>query len=363
MSTPTPPCGSSAVFAASLVDCVSPNATERTITVDQTNRSVIVGEQVIVKWLLRPMPYDKTGAQVMQHLNEVGFQQMPTFYGIHEDKGLVLATASEYVPGSSDGWTWCTDDLQDVVDGIESRESFIASVAELGTLAADLHCALVSDSSTIPMPIHEGLLAPWHDHAASLLERALAVTDQDAQATLSTCLPQVEAAVQELCAIESTMLQAVHGDLHVGQVLRADGQHFLVDFDGNPLALRGTEQRAAPAASDLAALMQSIDHVGRVAVKRRHDSGLPVDKAANRIEQIVNDAIAALLTNYRSGLAEAGRSALLDDRLLGPLRVLQELHEMVYADLHLPRWMYVPIAALPALFQTSTVLNDPKDDR
>lgn len=363
MSTATPPRGSSAAVAASLVSGVSLRATERTVAVDQTNHSVIVGEQVIVKWLFPPMPNHRTGAQVMQHLSEVGFQQMPTYYGNYEVDGMVLATASEYVPGSTDGWTWCTSDLQDVVDGVGSRESFIQSAAGLGALAANLHCALATDSSAMPATVHKGRLAPWHDHAASLFERSLSVTNLNAQAALATCLPQVEGTIQALSAIKSTTLQAVHGDLHIGQVLRANRRFSLIDFDGNPLALHGTEQSVAPAASDLAALIQSIDHVGRVVVKRHHDDGYPNEETTDRIEEVVSEAIAALLSSYRAGLAEAGRSTLLDERLLGPLRVVQELHEIVYADQYLPRWMYVPIAALPALFQPPTIPSNRQDDQ
>ena len=40
----------------------------------------------------------------------------------------------------------------------------------------------------------------------------------------------------------------------------------------------------------------------------------------------------------------------MDDRLLWPLRVAQELHEYAYAALHLPVWTYVPDAAMQALF-------------
>ena len=40
---------------------------------------------------------------------------------------------------------------------------------------------------------------------------------------------------------------------------------------------------------------------------------------------------------------------LYDPALLEAFRLQQVLREIVYAARHLPRWMYVPDAALPAL--------------
>jgi maltokinase len=39
----------------------------------------------------------------------------------------------------------------------------------------------------------------------------------------------------------------------------------------------------------------------------------------------------------------------VDVSILHALRVAQELHEYLYAATSLPRWMYVPHAALPAI--------------
>ena len=46
-----------------------------------------------------------------------------------------------------------------------------------------------------------------------------------------------------------------------------------------------------------------------------------------------------------------GEIAPVDTRLLRPLRVIQELHELVYAATVLPSWSYVPEAALAALYR------------
>ena len=91
-------------------------------------------------------------------------------------------------------------------------------------------------------------------------------------------------------------------------------------------------------------MLQSLDHVGRVVVRRVEGAD------AARVEQWIADAQERFLSAYRRRLAEADASRLLDDRLLLPFRVEQECREFLYAVRHLPRWRYVPDQALQALF-------------
>jgi maltokinase len=133
----------------------------------------------------------------------------------------------------------------------------------------------------------------------------------------------------------------VHGDFHVGQVLRdSDGRLLVTDFDGNPALL--AEQRLAPqpAARDVAGMLASIDHVARVVVHRTPG----VD--ADRVLSWIAPAQDAFLSSYRE---HAGH--LLDDSLLRPMMAEQECREFVYAATRLPHWRYVPAAALPALME------------
>jgi maltokinase len=55
------------------------------------------------------------------------------------------------------------------------------------------------------------------------------------------------------------------------------------------------------------------------------------------------------LDTYATRLRGLGHIALFDPRPLRALRLVQVMREMIYAAEHLPRWMYVPDAALPAL--------------
>jgi maltokinase len=139
----------------------------------------------------------------------------------------------------------------------------------------------------------------------------------------------------------------VHGDLHVGQVLRSAGDpvptYLVTDFDGNPVLAAEDRLREQPAALDVAGMLQSLRHVALVL--RRHDPGQDPATAERMSRALCRE----FLETYRARLARASLAALLDERLLDAYSLRQVCREFSYAAVHLPRWSYVPEAALPAL--------------
>jgi maltokinase len=99
-----------------------------------------------------------------------------------------------------------------------------------------------------------------------------------------------------------------------------------------------------PAAVDLAGILQSLSHVAVVAAKR---SELGTD-ALSEVDRVSR---AALYDAYIGRLTQGGNADLHIDHAVSAFRLQQVLREIVYAGRHLPRWMYVPDAALPALLE------------
>lgn len=340
MSAPQP--GDSAAVARRLAPQVVGAGVERPVTVDQTNRSVVVDEAVVVKWLVPPVEAPHPAAAVLAHLREVGFAEMPPFFGLHEVGGLVEAVVTVFLPGALDGWDWMVDDLTGWVDGSVDRATVVAGAAAVGSLGARLHVSLSTPSAVIPEPVVDEHVTSELWRCTSLLDTALGVAGGEAAEVLHACAPSLRELYEAWPRDGSTPAMRLHGDLHVGQVLRAQGRLVVTDFDGNPLLDAAERHLPRPPAVDVASLVQSVDHAGRVAQRRRPDTA--------GLEPLITEATAACLDAYRHGLAAAGRSHLLDDRLLAPLRAAQELHEVVYAARHLPRWAYVPTATLRSMF-------------
>jgi maltokinase len=140
--------------------------------------------------------------------------------------------------------------------------------------------------------------------------------------------------------VRPTTTIPIHGDLHVGQFLRWRDGLAVSDLDGDPL---GSGALGGPPAKDVASLVQSLDHVGRIVERRRGVS----------VGAWIADASEQFLRSYRDELALRDAASLFDEALLRPLRVAQELHEFVYSATYLPRWRYVPDRALAALLSES----------
>lgn len=317
--------GSSAAVASRLLG--RPLEGERAITVDQTNESVIVGDQVVVKWLLPPVLAPHPGVELLNHLAARGFQDMPRFLGVEQRDEMVLAVATEYLPGALDGWDWFVDEVDAWLQGATTLEGVVEWAARMGALTGVLHSALADlQRTTVAARIYFLSALDW-------LEDALQIVDVDEGARLRELKPAVRRALAPLESGEVMAAHRIHGDLHAGQFLRVNDRVVITDFDGNPLADSAERRLPQSPLIDVASMVQSIDHVGRIVVKRRHpDRGAEVDQF---IEAAVNAALAAY--------------GPVDRDVLHALRVAQELHEYRYAATHLPRWMYVPAAALPAL--------------
>jgi maltokinase len=303
-----------------------PCSLERPITVDQTNRSVIVDESVVVKWLVPPVPAPHPGVELIRHLVAAGFDEMPAFVGVDERDGVVYAIVTSYLPAALDGWEWYVDDVEAWLDDRLDFERLVGSARRMGAITARLHDALA-------------------DMQPSAV--ALAVVADQAMADMSLALSRladlawlderrIARVLQPLYDAGEVAGHRIHGDLHAGQFLRAGETMLLTDFDGDPLQDLDDRSRSQSPLRDVASMVQSIVHVGAVVVKRRRP-----DRAGD-VERFVTAATAAALEEYSV-------AHLTDDDLLLAFRVAQELHEYAYSIQHLPHWRYVADAALPAL--------------
>ena len=230
---------------------------ERFISVDQSNESVILDESIIVKWQLTAQK--SIGAHKEEILTENGFSHLPELLGnIYWDEKL-LASVNKYIPGTTDGWTWCVDK---------------AKANDLG---------------------------PWLVNLAHLT------------AEMHRCLEGL-----------------IHGDFHVGQILKTSqsDQLWVIDFDGDPLA---TAEEAIDPLRDVASMCASFFHVGAVAIKHGADPSV--------IKEWIVQAESIYAATYFEGNA-------FDVKALRALMRSLENRELKYADKFLPQWRYAPEFAI-----------------
>jgi maltokinase len=313
-----------------------PAASERAIEADQTNTSVVVGERVVVKWFRRLGPGPSRAATLLAHLDAVGFRGIPQPLGTvawrrPDGVQLALAQGDAWLPDARDGWDWAVERLE------RGDPSAAATGRALGALVGGLHRALATPSSMFPDPVSVAdaeARSEWHAAALRTLTEALVLTEGTDGGLLRTIEPAIRSALGSIRGDAPVAVQPIHGDLHVGQILEWSGGLAVIDFDGNPALGAAGNPVTGPIERDVAQLLSSLDHVGRIVEHRR---GAGPDGAVGEWIHVARDAL----------LAAYGP---VDPSLLEAFEAEGELRDLVYAARFLPRWRYAPLSTLRARF-------------
>lgn len=326
-----------------------PLSGERTLGVDQTEESIIIGERAIAKWFSRINPSANSCLPRIDALEKANFSSMPTPWFALEwkepgtDTAMLVAYVSEYQQNTRDGWEWAVEELEDFLDGKKSLDSSTEFAAEIAQLISTMHSAFHSSSY---QPANASDVARWLNEFSSTLDLALSSTPGEVGVRLGEFEARIRSWVAGIEITNPPELTLIHGDLHVGQILRSDtGAYSIIDFDGNPVDHNLSTLSLEPLAKDIAGMLQSLDHVGRVVAERR------AKQFPEEISTWINRAQERFQNSYTLALANGDEDPFAHHNLLLLFQLQQEFREFLYAQNHLPRWMYVPDAALPALIE------------
>ena len=253
---------------------------ERAIGVDQTNESVVVGSAVVVKWLADPALRPAQVADLQEHLAAIGYAGVPRPLGSlvwspSADLQATLAFFTEWLPEARDGWDWCVQDLLEHLEhgagGCTPTCRALTFPSALGRLTAGLHVALATPSGVIEQPCSQvgaDALLAWAEATLGALDTALELLSGDALIELRARADVIRRRIRSLGDVSATPVQRIHGDLHVGQILSSPRGLAVIDVDDDISIDVADRGRPLPAARDVAQMTCSLDHVGRVAMRR-----------------------------------------------------------------------------------------------
>ncbi|MFL4907145.1 maltokinase N-terminal cap-like domain-containing protein [Streptomyces sp. MMS24-I2-30] len=302
----------------------------RLLTVEQSNSSVVYGDTFILKLLRRVVPGVNPDLEIPLALAGEGCARVPaptawlrTEPAGGADEPYVLAVLQPFLRGAADGWELA---LRARTKG----EGFGPQARALGRATADVHLALAHALPTVTLA--RSRLEPL---VGGMIRRlAAAVHAVPALRPHESGLRSAYTALADLAAEGRTWTaQRVHGDLHLGQCLRApDGQWSLIDFEGEPARPLAERRMPQPALRDVAGMLRSFDYAA-------HSAGPPQPGWA-----------AACRAAYCTGYAEvAGHDPRADPVLLRAYETDKAVYEVLYEARHRPDWLPVPLSAVHRL--------------
>jgi maltokinase len=328
----------------------------RLVGAEQSNSSLVFGNRLILKLFRLLEPGENPELEVTRALAGAGFAACAAPLGWIEGLGSTLGILQRYYPGSVDGWRLATERVADHYESAAGDPGNFAEDAEaLGRLSAQLHAAM---ASALPK------VAEGQPDLGRLSARLLGQLTQ-VTALVPELAGQREAIEEVYTKAEaagggSRYLQRIHGDYHLGQVLKADNEWVVIDFEGEPARSLEERRRLASPLQDVAGMLRSFDYAAFSPLVLGEDPEVPGPSREElaRFEGPAGAWIeanrAAFLDGYRAVAGDGGPAAGGDHELL--LRAFEldkAVYEVMYEARHRPPWLQIPLGGIRRLLGAS----------
>ncbi|MDQ3767516.1 MAG: phosphotransferase [Actinomycetota bacterium] len=350
----------------------------RAVESEQSNSSVILDDEIIVKAFRRPGNGPNPDLQLNRWLTSEGFEHVPPQVGEmayrpgapDSDQGtdatIDLAIAQQWIDGA-DGWQEVLGNLKrvydevDPVDATEDMASLIVQrsgrildqLEELGDVTAALHVALAraeSDAEFAPQAVRKGDLQGWAEGIEASLQELL----QRGVNELAEWRPAIEALLGGFRGIaDAGYMTRIHGDYHLGQVMLAERGWMIIDFEGEPLRpLEARRVKQSPL-RDVAGMLRSFNYAVCSGLFERsepdsHDWRV-LEPWADAWERAARDRFlrAYFRKSHEGRFLAPDRDAL--NTMLHVFELDKALYEVGYEISHRPGWVRIPLRGITQL--------------
>jgi maltose alpha-D-glucosyltransferase/alpha-amylase len=353
-------------------------ATVSWLSAEQSNSSLIVNDQVMLKIFRRVTTGEHPEAEMGRYLTAQGYANSPTLLGevmrIDQDgERHELAVAQAFIRNQGDGWVWTLNMFKRAVDDLATHEAAVEARADnvedcqtftatIGRQLAAMHMVLARDTGDPafkPRIATAGDVAHWIERAIRRVDRAFDIigtlkpdneSDGTAIATLTQNKDALIAAARRLARTgEGGLVTRIHGDFHLGQVLVASGDAYIIDFEGEPARPLAERRAKMSPMVDVAGLMRSIDYAVATTLDPKTPTSAPLPEAtrAKFVKRLRDGAQEAFLEAYRAG---AGGLPGLDNMdLLNFFMLEKAAYELGYEAANRPAWLSIPLHGLHRL--------------
>ena len=370
---------------------------------EQSNTSIVYGDRLILKLLRRQEPGLNPDAEIGRYLTEkIHFERTPLYAGsieyepAEQSQVFTLVMLQGLVKNEGDGWKWTLEELDryfesnaaqpfpdaansELRDPLELSERpvlqvardfigiYLESAATLGRRTAELHLALASPTSdralapeSLSVADLQSLLSDLRQHASrvfEILKERLPFLPDEVIETAAAVLSRRSRILEHFDAPEPEALHTrrirVHGDYHLGQVLRVKTDFVILDFEGEPARSLAERRAKQCPLKDVAGMLRSFSYAAYSSLinfATRHGSDMArLEPWARLWERCV---AAEFLRAYRTTARDADFLPLDADefrKLLDIFLVDKALYEVRYELDARPAWLRIPLMGILSL--------------
>jgi maltose alpha-D-glucosyltransferase/alpha-amylase len=373
---------------------------------EQSNTSILYDHKLILKLFRRLQPGENPDTEIGRFLTEVAhFPRIAPFLGEIRSGETTLGMLQGLVENEGDGWQFTQEELARYYESVATSPApknvgampsflrevgsdgvhdlarehaglYLEAAALLGRRTGEMHLALATSTEGLGEDVVRAFAAERFTANAlaadadrieaqigrtlDALKRALntlpdeATTDA-AALILSRRLELLgrARAIAEGRAEDAGLRTRIHGDYHLGQVLRARGDYVILDFEGEPA--RTLEERRAKQSPlrDVAGMLRSFSYAAYGALdhftQRHAGTGRAMEPWAVLWQ---NAASTEFLNAWRTTVAANAHltpQAVEADCLLNAYLLEKALYELLYELNNRPTWVRIPIAGILGL--------------
>ena len=320
----------------------------RSIAVEQSNTSVVFGDELILKAYRRLEPGTNPELELLRFLTARGFPNIAPLVGWYGYVGrpldATLGVLQRFVPGGRDGWELALAELS------REPEGFLTRLRRLGEVTGAMHRALASDP-TDPVfapeePSVEALALIVANVDEEIEQVFLQLPDDERLAPIAGRGEEVRDRLR-LRTHAGGVGRAIrhHGDYHLGQVLWQDDDWIVLDFEGEPARTLPERRRKRSPLRDVAGMLRSFAYVAS-ASELTHGVAPPRGWEERAREEFLR----GYFDTVDRALVPSSDDARA--RLLAVFELEKAVYELRYELNNRPDWVHIPVAGIVRLLET-----------
>lgn len=355
----------------------------RWLSAEQSNSSLIVGDLAMVKLIRHILPGIHPEVEMTRYLTEIGYRNTPPLLGevvrvSPEGDRYALVIVQGAIRNQGDAWTWTLSTFRQALDQAlltetaegERDEPFaplLAFSARIGTRLGELHLALATETEVpafSPERMGEADISRLCDTVRHDVETSFDLMES----VVDTAMPETVDLIARLRVHREALVKVVdrlafevsgtlkirhHGDFHLGQILVAEGDAHIIDFEGEPA--RSLEERRAKSSPlrDVAGLLRSFRYLAATAEADREtiNEG-DIGQRTALIDRITTELGSAFLDSYLRAVEHApafGMDARKVRAALDLFLLEKTAYEIAYETRNRPTWLRIPLEGLKQL--------------